>query len=200
MGILFGGKNKEEKQRQAEFDNVFKPLIAQQTATSAFATNLAKDTLGQAHATVKEPLDFWSKLLAGDQAAAMEVFGPEMDSIGGQSASTQRQLAEFSPRGGRRTEMLGALSDEEARQINQLILGLKPQAADKIAEIAQLLFGTGISELNAGTGASGNALQSLLGSRSLDLQAQGQRMNFLSNLLYSAKQSGNNAAAGGGGG
>ncbi len=183
MSFLFGGRTGRDKRLDQQFEARFDPLIKQQGENAGFAGEEARGTLGKADAAIDPSLKFWDRILSGDRNALTTLLGPEIDSIGERSAAEQRSLSEFGARGGRRSERMGEISDRANSDFERLLLSLRPQAAGEMSGLAQLLYGTGIAQLNASTGASGNALQSLLGSRSQNLQERGMRYNAVGNLF-----------------
>lgn len=182
MGSLFGGRTSRERNQDAQFNAAFQPLINQQTQASQWSLGEGKNTLGKANQTLQGPTDFWNKLLSGDRNEAFKLFAPGIDSMRERSNAQQGAISEFAPRGGRRTDQLGDMQRDDLKQINQFLLGARPEAANQLQSIAQLLFGVGQGEVNASTGASGNALQALLGNRGLNLQERGLRNQGLNNL------------------
>jgi hypothetical protein len=170
MGALFGGRTGREKRLDSEFAAAFNPLIQSQTAHSNQAFDWAGSDRAKAEGALNLPLDFWTKAASGDRGTLMQLYAPELDTISKQTGERRQATSEFAPRGGRRSEMLGDLTDAETSQLNQILLGLRPMANEQLAQVAQLLFGVGQGELNASTGAGSSALQALLGNRGLNLQ------------------------------
>lgn len=143
----------------------------------------AQPLLKQATSTLQGPLDFWNTLLKGDRTAQSAMLGPELDSIAQRDQAGRSAASQFSPRGTGLGNRLGELSQGTQSDINRAFLSLRPQAADQVGQMAQLLYGVGTNLFNASTGASGNALQSLLGQRSGDLQSQQLRMQGNQNIF-----------------
>jgi hypothetical protein len=169
-------------QPQSQTNSQMQPLIDLQTANARTAGDMSRASFGRADAALAGPLDFWTKAASGDTNALQRLLGPELDQVAEADAGRARSVSEFGARGGRRSEMMGAMGDDESNAINRLMLGMRPQAMGELGNIAQLLSGTGVSQMNASTGASGNALQSLLQNRSLDLQQSGQHQQALAGL------------------
>ena len=105
-------------------------------------------------------------MLGGDRSAQTSLLGPELDAISERDAADRSSTLEFAPRGTALTSRLGELGTKTTGDINRNFLSVRPQAADKLSELVQLLFGAGTSLFNASTGTSGNALQALLGNKS----------------------------------
>jgi hypothetical protein len=187
LAALFGGKTKGEKANEASFQGKFDPLIAQQTGASKSALDFALPLLKQGTDTLQGPISYWGKLAGGDRNAISQLFGPELDSISQRDAAQRQNFSQFAPRGTMMNNRLGALDQGTISDINRLFLSARPQANDQLANLAQLLYGTGISGLNASTGASGNALGALLNYRSGNLQSQQLRQAGNQNIFKLAQ-------------
>lgn len=186
MSSLFGGKTKSEKAAETAFQGKFDPLIAQQTSASKSALDSALPLLGKGSSAIEGPLNFWSTLLKGDRTASSAMLGPTLDSIGNKDAAGKAAFSQFAPRGSSMGARLGELSQGTASDVNHAFLDLQPQAADQMGQLAQLLFGVGTNLFNSSTGASGNALQALLGQRSGNQQSQLMRMQGNQNIFKAA--------------
>lgn len=176
IGALFGAKTSSEKAAEQSFQSRFDPLIAQQTAAGGAAMGRATPLLDKAVSTIDKPLDFWTTLLKGDRSASSAMLGPTLDAIGDRDAASKAAFSQFAPRGSSMGARLGELSQGTTSDVNRAFLDLQPQAADQLGQLAQLLFGVGTNLFNSSTGASGNALQALLGQRSGNQQSQAMRM------------------------
>lgn len=183
MGALFGGKTKSEKKNEATFDAKFQPLVDQQTAASKSALDFAKPLLSQGSDTLAGPLNYFKTLAGGDRTAISQLLGPQMDAIAQRDQAQRQNVSQFAPRGSLMDNKLGELSQGSQSDINRMMLDARGGANDQLTNIAQLLFGTGISGLNASTGAGGNALQALLGYRSGNQQSQALRQQGNSNIF-----------------
>lgn len=186
MGSLFGGKTNAEAQRTQQFDAQFQPLIQQQTAASQYAMGQAQPLLGRASSAIEGPLSFWTTLLNGDRGAMSSLLGPELDGISERDSVARRAISQFGPRGSGMSARLGELGEGTARDINTAFLNLRPQAADQVGNLAQLLFGVGTNLFNASTGTSGNTLQSLLGRESANQQDRALRQQGNGNIFRAA--------------
>lgn len=132
---------------------------------------------------LKGPLNYWKTLAGGDRNAITQLLGPELDSISERSAASRTAVSQFAPRGTAMANRLGDISEGENRDINQSILGARPEANSQLSQLAQLIFGVGTNMQNAATGSSGQALNALLGYRSGNLQSQQLRQQGLGNLF-----------------
>lgn len=142
--------------------------------------------LGKASSTIDKPLDFWTTLLKGDRTASSAMLGPTLDGISDRDAATKSAFSQFAPRGSTMGARLGELSQGTTSDVNRAFLDLRPQAADQLGQLAQLLFGVGTNLFNSSTGASGNALQALLGQRSGNQQSQALRQQGNQNIFRAA--------------
>jgi hypothetical protein len=183
LSTLFGGKTKTEKAQEQQFNTQFQPLITQQTGASKSALDFALPTLKQGTDTLQGPLSYFKTLAGGDRTAISQLLGPQLDSIAARDAQQRQNFSQFANRGSMMGNRLGELSQATNSDINNSFLTARSGANDQLTNIAQLLYGTGISGLNASTGASGNALQALLGYRSGNLQGQQLRQNMLGQTL-----------------
>lgn len=181
---MFGGRTSRERQQDAQFQQQFQPLIQQQTQASQTALGKAVPLLDSAISNVQKPIDYWSTLLSGDRGAMSALLGPELDAISARDAANRNAIFQFSPRGTAMSSRLGELDRNTASDINRSFLQVRPQAAQQLADLAQLLFGSGTALFNASTGASGNALGNLLQNRQLNLSERGMRTQGLQEGLF----------------
>lgn len=147
------------------------PLIQSQADASKWSLDQAKIDIPNARNSLQGPLDFWNKILKGDRNAAMSVAGPSADQLAGQTAAANRTQAEFAPRGGRRTLMLGESPMGVTTSLNQGLLALRPTAADETKSIGQILAQLGLGEAGNATAAGASAITGQLGASNLALQA-----------------------------
>lgn len=183
IASIFGGRTKRDARLDAGFEKAFDPLISQQSSNAGYAAGEARGSLGKASELLSPAADFWKAVSSGDKGKIQALVAPQMQQLEEGSAARQRAAAEFAPRGGRRTERLNNLSDDEAKTFHSYVLGLKPEAMSQLTNLAQLLFGAGTSELGASTGAGNSGLQALLGGRGLNLQERGMRYDAAGRLV-----------------
>lgn len=158
------------------------PLIQAQTDASKWSLDQAKIDIPKARETLGGPLAFWNKILSGDRNAAMSVAGPSADQLAGQTAAANRTQAEFAPRGGRRTLMLGDQPLSTTTSLNQGLLSLRPTAAGQVQSIGQILASLGLGEENAGTTANASAISGQLASNAQTMQSAEQSGAVLKDL------------------
>lgn len=194
--------NKASKNAAKQSNAVINPLIQQQAAASKFNLQGAQTDLPAAREALQGPLAFWKGILSGDRNAMSSVLGPENDVIAGRDALATRNLSEFAPRGGRRTLMLGEQPFTTATDYNRNLLTARPQAADKVTNIGQLLASLGLGESSAATGAANSGISGALQQQGLDLSRSqstsqamsglGEGIGALLQLMISKKSSGTN--------
>jgi len=139
--------------------------------------------LSQGTSTLQGPLNYFKTLAGGDRTAISQLLGPQLDTIAQGDAQARQNFSQFARRGSMMENRLGEQSQATTSDINRMFLSARPEANSQLSDIAQLLFGTGISGLNASTGASGNALGALLNYRSGNQQSQALRQQGNSNIF-----------------
>lgn len=171
FGLIGAHKaSKAAKEQQAAIN----PLIQSQSDASKWSLDQAKIDIPKARETLGGPLAFWNKILSGDRNAAISVAGPSADLLAGQTAAANRTQAEFSPRGGRRTLMLGSAPMETTTALNHGLLELRPRAAEETKSIGQILAQLGLGEAGNATAAGSSAISGQLGASNLALQSAEQ--------------------------
>ncbi len=154
-----------------------------------------------AASTVNPAVKYWTDLLSGDHSRVAEALAPEIQAIQAQDAQAQQQSTEMAGRGGGRTQTLQQQPFQTAGKIQNLVSGVRPQAAAALPGIAGLqgqLAGQVIGAGQGQTAAGGNLLQ--LGSGT-QLQVRGQDVSqdnantgLLGGLLGGAAQVGADTA------
>lgn len=181
IGAALIGKKSASNAAKAQ-QQLTQPLINAQADASKWALDQAKIDIPKARETLGGPLAFWNKILSGDRNAAMSVAGPSADQLAGQTAAANRTQAEFAPRGGRRTLMLGDQPLSTTTSLNQGLLSLRPTAAGETKSIGQILAQLGLGEVNAGTSANASAISGQLASNAQATQSAEQSGAVLKDL------------------
>ena len=145
MASLFGGKTKREKAQEQTFNTQFQPLIQQQAGASKSALDFALPTLKQGTDTLQGPISYFKTLAGGDRTAISQLLGPQLDAISQRDAQQRQNFSQFAPRGSTMSNRLGELDQGTMSDLNRLFLSARPEAQNHLMDIAQLLFGTGIS-------------------------------------------------------
>lgn len=188
IGTLFGGSTSRERRQNNEFEAAFGPLIQQQSANMGFASGEAKKSLGQFGDAIKGPQDYWSTILSGDEKAIMELLGPESSAVETAYENQAKNNAQFNPRGGGEVTQNSALQADKLKTLGDMIMKLRPEAANQLSSIASLFANLGLGEINAATGAGGSAIGGLLQNRSLNLGAQQNRIQNLNQQMQGIGQ------------
>jgi hypothetical protein len=183
MGSIFGGKTKDEKAQEKQIVQQSNALINQQSEASRAALGQALPFINDARSAIQGPLDYYRTIASGDQSAIAKLLGPELDGIKQRSQQGLQNLSEFGVRGSRMGDRINDQNTSDLSQINQSFLGARSGANDQLSQIAQLLLGGGTSLFNASTGASGNALQALLGNRDALNKNASTRASAVGNLI-----------------
>lgn len=194
--------NASKAQRQT-----MSPLIQAQTDASKWNLDQAKIDIPKARETLGGPLAFWNKILSGDRNAAMSVAGPSADQLAAQTAAANRAQSEFSPRGGRRSLMLGDKPLEVVTSLNRGLLELRPRAAEETRSIGQILANLGLGESGIAVNAGSSAIAGQTAASNLALQSAAQSGAIMKDLgtniggilrLLMTKKNGGDASTGGG--
>lgn len=158
-------------------------LTGQQQEASKFALGEAKQTLGQAREALQGPLEFYQTLLGGDRTALTETLAPEIGTVVGQFDTARKNIAQFAPRGGGRSAVLGESRFKVADIITQLLAKSRREAAGQVAAIGGQLGALGSSELATAGGIAGGTISSLLVRREQEIAAQTQLGTGIGKLL-----------------
>lgn len=141
---------------------------------------MGKDLLGKGGSlltsgidTLARPLSYYQGLL-GSRQEALSAAAPEISTIKGQFATAAKAVSEFTPRGGGRVARSSELPFTEQAAIQDVITKQRPQAAQGITDIGQLLSALGLSVEQFGISEEQLSLEALLGASSTNLQQKQQ--------------------------
>lgn len=151
MSFMFGGGN--EKTNKTAQTNA----INQATAVSTFGLDEAKSTIPKATAALDVPLNFWQKILGGDLSSITKSLQPEIGTVSDQYQAGRKAASEFSGRSGGRAASLEESRFKEAKDTSDLIATARPQAAESVTNIGQILAQLGLGETGVSTSAAGTA-------------------------------------------
>lgn len=157
--------------------------------------NVQSGIQGTANAaeTINPAVKYWMSLLSGDHAKVAEALAPEIQAIQAQDAQARQQSTEMAGRGGGRTQTLQQQPFQTAGKIQNLVSGVRPQAAQQLPGIAgvqgQLAgqigqFGTAQTGAGAGLLQLGSGTQ--LGVRGQDVSEGGQNKDLFGNIIRAA--------------
>jgi len=145
------------------------------TSSGQQTTQQGKDAMGPA-------LDFWMKLLSGDQAAQANAVAPTARTIVSQYDTAKKAALTMAPRGGARSGALAELPFKKAADIGTLIQQLQPEAAKQTTEIGRLLATLGISESGLGLQSLAQTLQGLLSRRGQNIDENAALMKMIASF------------------
>lgn len=115
--------------------------------------------------------NYWGTLLRGGRSAMQGAMAPEIsaltDTYRGAARSIERTAA-----GPQRDVAMADLARQRASQIGGLALQVRPQAANQVADLSRLAFGTGTQAMGAAGGVLGQILQGQSQLGQLDLARQ----------------------------
>jgi predicted ATPase len=165
-----GGGSKNSPGSSGSIDPEIRRLLGIKEGQASFAFDMAKDLLPKSQQTMQAPIDYWMKLLSGDQQAMQEAIAPEAGRIISQYDTASKAVRELAPRSGQRAGSLSDISFRKLSDVASLTAGVRPKAADALSGLGgqqaalatALLSGSG-SDLNS-------ILQTLLGTRGQDIQ------------------------------
>lgn len=159
--------------------------------------------LGTAFSTTQPAVDYWSKILSGDPGALTEATAPTANALSQIFSGATNNASQNTPAGGARNVMLAQLPQMQAQQVGNYLLGLQPQAAQNLNQLAQTqgqigsgTVGAGYAGGQLGLGTAGvgtnlyqQTLNALLGVRGQDVIETGQNKSLVGNLLGGASGS-----------
>lgn len=154
-------------------------LVSQQKDLGGFLQGEGRTTLGQGRQTLTQPLDFFSSLLSGDRTALNEKLAPEIAAINAQFAQPLKE-ATLTGRGG---ALASDLNASKQAAISNLMFQERPQAADKLASIAQGLMSLGTQQVGGGASILGQAGGQVLDYNSIIRGIQAQTRNDSANMF-----------------
>ncbi len=137
---------------------------------------LGLDVTGKGLDLFNDPINYFQKLLSGDQQSMSEAVAPEARAISSQYDAAQRAAAIGNPRSGYRSSTMANLPFEQAGKVGDLYQRLRPTAAGALANIGGSISDIGLRQQGVGTGLMGlsnQEMQTLLQSL---LQRRGQNM------------------------
>lgn len=186
-GSIFGGisgKKAAKKQQQMAEQQMamIKPLLEAQIAGSKFALDQSKPFLEGARQGVTDLQNFWKPLMSGDRSAIDAFLAPERRAINQGYKATERNLAQFGPRGGGRISALANADIARQGQMNDLVFGGRQKAAGANFDLSQLLSSLGTSTLSAGLAGGSQAYNLLQGQQNRAYDASGRAAQQLGGI------------------
>ncbi len=129
----------------------------QQTAANTLALDTATKNLGDARSTLQLPLDYWSKILSGNQGAALTAMAPQVNTITSQYDGALRAMNQLAPRGGGRNAGMQDLAFRKAGDITNLINSARPVAAGNVSDIGTRIGNLGTPALSIASSGANSA-------------------------------------------
>lgn len=98
-------------------------------------------------------VDYWSRILSGNKAAAMSALAPEITRMGDQNTAEMRAASELMPRTGGRATLMSQMPFQNMRNIQSMFQTLQPQGAAQLGQVGGMLQSNATNALNASTNA-----------------------------------------------
>lgn len=165
------------------------------------------DTTRGALGSLSPAEDYWTKLLSGDQKTMNQAISPYATQAGSNYANLNTQANQGLPRGGYAGVLSAGLPQAQARDVNEQLYKLQPQAATNLntiantknaiagtqgniagiqGQIANWLSSIGIDVSKLGQGFLQMAADSLTGMRGQDVAEHGQSMQLAGDATRTA--------------
>jgi hypothetical protein len=147
------------------------------TRTAMDTTGTAMDTTKRASAALDPAESYWTKLLSGDQATMNQAISPYATQAAQNYGNAVTQVGQNMPRGGYSAALQSQMPFAQARDVNEQLYKLQPQAAAGLNTVAGTRGQIGGVQGNiAGTQGQIGGTQGQIAS------VQGQLANILGNL------------------
>jgi hypothetical protein len=177
LPFLINRKSKEEKQAysdQSALANLFKEQSKQ-------SFDLGSSMFPKATASWDNYGETLQGLLApGGNDKSRAFVSPMLSEISEANAGKERSVSEFGARGGRRSEMMGELSDSESTAVDNILANFRLHALDALPTVGDRYANLGTAVMGGGTaqGAqAGNLLGNLLGYNQRNREFNVQMVN-----------------------
>jgi hypothetical protein len=162
----------------------------------------AGDTSQKALSTLQPSVDYWTKILSGDEKTQLQAIAPQVQQIEAGYAGALAGASKNMARGGYASTIQANLPFQQAQDVSNVLAKLQPAAAQalvqaaqsqgSIAEVQSRIAGTlaqlGLSETQLGQQIMQTLLQSLLAGRGQDVQEHGQAMGLAGQATGSFEQ------------
>lgn len=160
-------------------------LLTKQNTLIDWLSKSGQDLFGLGLPSLQAAQNFWLPILSGDRSKALEVLGPDVDTIAKQYDTARKNILATAPRGGAREMVLSQSRTDEAGDVGRLLATARPMAAQALTGIgggaSQLALGAG----QAGTQGISSAMSALSQARNaqnyqgyLDLLRRGQNIGI----------------------
>ena len=153
--------------------------ILQQGAKTGY--NFGSSLMNMAGQAFNPVVDYWSRMLSGNKAAAMSALAPEIARMGDQNTAEMKAASTLMPRGGARASLMSTMPFQNLQRVQSLFQGLRPQAATSLGTVGGSLASQGTNALNAST----NAGRSVMDFQLEQARQQAEQGANLGDFLYS---------------
>lgn len=134
---------------------------------------------------------YWQDIMSGSRPAVMKVAAPAISAVNEQADATRTQQAEMgTSRGGGVNALNQAAETGRMTDVNKLIFGIQPQAAEETAKVSQAEAGAGEAQVRDALSALGiskdvadEIVNSSMQSREISMKARNEVMQMWSNAL-----------------
>lgn len=188
LGSLFGGGG--DKSQYDASNQQISQVLNQQSANSKFLQSTASPLITQGAQTLQAPLDYYNKLFSGDRTTASAALGPQLDVLKQNRQAQLNQVSQFAPRGGSRTSADAGSDTASDASLSNLLMSLKPAAADSLTSAGLNLANLGSSIFGGGSQINSTDLSTLLNQAQTASGRQqtqeGMSLNLINSLLSGA--------------
>ena len=141
------------------------------TALARQAATQGSQLFGRAMPAVGNALNYYQTLLSGNRAARTAAMAPEAESVASAYEGANQAINRGYVRGGVRDTALAENARAKAGQIARLTTGVRPMAAQGMADIGSRLMGAGQQGTQIASGINANTLASGAQNRLIGMQA-----------------------------
>jgi len=180
LGSFLSGRHSSAKTDRGNFlggiqnlENVFN--YAMPTATGELKSGTEKlDTAG----------NYYQKLLSGNRQAVLGAVAPETASVTARADAERRQLnASGTARGGGTAALNQTAKDRTMAQVDQLLFGVRPEAAKGVADVGRTEASIGTNLLGQAIGAESTVADESRASRGDSAKIHQDAVNQVSTAL-----------------
>lgn len=131
-------------------------------------------------------INYWESILSGDKSKMSQAVAPTAGMISKNYDQAADQVKRTMPRGGYSSVLQAEMPYRKAGEVNNLLLGLQPQAAQQLQGIAAQLASIGLNEQQIGTVIRSLVIQGQLGVRGQDVGEHNAAMGLAGSLANTA--------------
>ena len=172
---LAGGDQSPSGQDGASGDKNLDPLLKtlqdQADSTKAKSQALA----GQGQEALGPVLEYFKKLVGGDQQELLAATRPERARVIDQYDTARKTISQFGGRGGGANAALAGSQFSEANELSNITAMARTNAANSSAQIGETLTGLGLSADQLATADLNSVVSAILNKKYLDVTKSGQK-------------------------